>query len=200
MESFSFRDFLFHTIYMRITIKTGILAALTWIIFKMTFFYLDIFQTTNMPAVLLNLLGLLVSISVGLFLQKSRNQEETSMMEDVKNAMSAGFPYVVIVTGFIYFFYTNINTEYYAHEIAEKDIAIEKMVDDPKQLNRFKNDHPEAEVMTNKQIENQLKESNKRMASVGFTATLSLLALLILATIYSLFVTVVYRKIMFKRM
>lgn len=185
---------------MRITIKTGILAALTWIIFKMTFFYLDIFQTTNMPAVLLNLLGLLVSISVGLFLQKSRNQEETSMMEDVKNAMSAGFPYVVIVTGFIYFFYTNINTEYYAHEIAEKDIAIEKMVDDPKQLNRFKNDHPEAEVMTNKQIENQLKESNKRMASVGFTATLSLLALLILATIYSLFVTVVYRKIMFKRM
>lgn len=183
---------------MRVTIKTGVLIAFIWMILKSAFFFLGLFETTNMPAVLLNLLGLLFSISIGLYLQKTRDKEETSLMEDVKNAMSAGFPYVLLVSGFIYIFYSTINPEYYAHEVAEKDIAIEKMVDNPTMLNAFKREHPDAEVMTNEQIKEQLKTSNRKMASVGFTVTLSLLALTILATIYSLLVSIIYRKVMFK--
>ena len=185
---------------MRITIKTGIISAAIWIGIKLSFFYLGIFQETIVPSVLLNILGLLLSIAIGLFLQKRRDTEETNTMIDMKNGMSAGVPYVMIVSIFIYFYYSKINPEYYAHQIAENEIAIEKMVNDPIALQKFKDSQEDAEVMTKEQIEGKLKESNKKGASAGFTATLSTLALLILATLYSLLVTIIYRRIMFKRM
>ena len=121
-------------------------------------------------------------------------------MIDMKNGMSAGVPYVMIVSIFIYFYYSKINPEYYAHQIAENEIAIEKMVNDPIALQKFKESQEDAEVMTKEQIEGKLKDSNKKGASAGFTATLSTLALLILATLYSLLITIIYRRIMFKRM
>jgi hypothetical protein len=185
---------------MRITIKTGIISAAIWIGIKLSFFYLGVFQETIVPAVLLNILGLLLSIAIGLFLQKRRDTEETNTMIDMKNGMSAGVPYVMIVSIFIYFYYSKINPEYYAHQIAENEIAIEKMVNDPIALQKFKESQEDAEVMTKEQIEGKLKDSNKKGASAGFTATLSTLALLILATLYSLLITIIYRRIMFKRM
>ena len=185
---------------MRITIKTGIISAAIWIGIKLSFFYLGVFQETIVPAVLLNILGLLLSIAIGLFLQKRRDTEETNTMIDMKNGMSAGVPYVMIVSIFIYFYYSKINPEYYSHQIAENEIAIEKMVNDPIALQKFKESQEDAEVMTKEQIEGKLKDSNKKGASAGFTATLSTLALLILATLYSLLITIIYRRIMFKRM
>jgi hypothetical protein len=113
---------------MRITVKTGIISALCWIGIKMAIYYAGIFERTIVPAVLLNILGLLACIAIGLFLQKRRDTEETNTMIDLKNAMSAGVPYVLMVSIFIYFFYAKINPEYYQHQIAENEIAIEKMV------------------------------------------------------------------------
>lgn len=185
---------------MRITVKTGIIAAAIWILLKLSFFYLDLFPDTIVPAVLLNILGLLLAISIGLFLQKRRDVDETNAMYDIKNAMSAGLPYVLMVTVFIYFFYSKINPEYYAHQVAENEIAIEKMVNDPVELQKFKETQADAEVMTKEEIEKKLKESNRQGASAGFTATLSTLSLLILAMIYSILVTVIYRQILFKRL
>ncbi|MBP6089782.1 MAG: DUF4199 domain-containing protein [Crocinitomicaceae bacterium] len=183
---------------MRITVKTGIISALSWIGIKMGIYYTGLFERTIIPAVLLNILGLLACISIGLYLQKRRDTEETNTMIDLKNAMSAGVPYVLMVSIFIYFFYAKINPEYYQHQIAENEIAIEKMVNDPIALEKFKSQQADAEVMTKEQIEKKLKQSNKQGASAGFTATLSTLALLILATLYSLLVTIIYRRIVFR--
>lgn len=191
------RDFL-NYIIMRITVKTGIISSLCWIGIKMGIYYTGLFERTIIPAVLLNILGLLACISIGLYLQKRRDTEETNTMIDLKNAMSAGVPYVLMVSIFIYFFYAKINPEYYQHQIAENEIAIEKMVNDPIALEKFKSQQVDAEVMTKEQIEKKLKQSNKQGASAGFTATLSTLALLILATLYSLLVTIIYRRIVFR--
>lgn len=183
---------------MRIAVKTGIIAAFIWIVLKLSMFYFGIFNENPIAGVLLNILGLLLAISIGLYLQKIRETEETNTMIDLKNGMSAGFPYVLIVSVFIYFYYSKINPEYYAHQIAENEITIEKMVNDPVQLKKFKESQEDAEVMTKEQIENKLKESSRKGASASFTATLSTLALLILATIYSLLVTIIFRRVFFK--
>jgi len=183
---------------MRITVKTGIISAAIWILIKLSFFYLDISHDSIVPLVMLNILGLLLAIAIGLYLQKIRETEETNTMVDLKNGMSAGLPYVLMVSIFIYFYYTKINPDYYAHQIAENEITIEKMVNDPVALKKFKSEQGDAEVMTKEQIEIKLKHSNRQGASAGFTATLATLALLILATIYSLLITIIYRKIMFK--
>jgi hypothetical protein len=112
---------------MRITVKTGIISAAIWILIKLAFFYLDISNDSIVPLVMLNILGLLLAIAIGLYLQKIRETEETNTMVDLKNGMSAGLPYVLMVSIFIYFYYTKINPDYYAHQIAENEITIEKI-------------------------------------------------------------------------
>lgn len=184
---------------MRITVKTGIISATIWILIKLSFFYLGVFKDTMVPGVLLNILGLLLAIAIGLFFQKLRDTEETNTLLDMKNGMSAGLPYVIIVCIFIYFYYEKINPEFNERKIAQNEIEIEKMVNDPIQLKRMKEVQEEAEVMTKEQIEARLKENSRQGASAKFTAILATLALLILATIYSLLITLIYRKIMFKR-
>jgi len=183
---------------MRTTIKIGIFAAVTWIIFKMVLFALGVADQTTVIAVLTNIFMLLSSISIGLYLQKRHETEETNAMVDLKNAMSAGVPYVVITCLFLYFYYAKINPEYYARQIANKEYEIKKMIEDPKALAKFKKEFPDAEVMTKQQIERKLVENNKKGASAGFTSTLATLALLILSTFYSILVTIIFRKIVFK--
>lgn len=183
---------------MRITVKTGIISALCWITLKLSFFYLELFSDSITVGVLTNILGVLIAISVGLFLQKMRDTDETNALLDMKNAMSAGVPYVVMVSVFIYFFYAKINPEYDRHQISENEVAIEKMVNDPKQLDAFRKTHEDAEVMTKEEIEAKLKESNRQGAAPGFRATLSVLALLVLATLYSILVTIIYRQVVFR--
>jgi hypothetical protein len=56
----------------------------------------------------------------------------------------------------------------------------------------------DAEVMTKEEIEKKLKDSNIQGASPGFRSTLSVLALLVLATLYSILVTIIYRQVVFK--
>ena len=185
---------------MRVGVKTGIIAALSWIAFRLSAHYLGFFVDTPVPqtTVLLNIFGLIVAISVGLYLEKRKLTEESNALFDMKNAMSAGVPYVILVSIFIYFFYHKINPECYAHQVAENDLAIERMVNDPVQFEQFKREHEDAEVMTKEQIENKLKESNRQGASAGFTATLTVLAMIVLATLYSLLITIIMRKVVFR--
>ena len=189
----------FYTYDMRITVKTGIVSALGWMLLKLAFYVLGIFEHSIVPTVLLNILGLLLAIVIGLFIQKRRETEETNALVDMKNAMSAGLPYVILVGVFIYLFYAKINPSYIEHQIAENDSAIEKMVHNPDRLKKFRKQNADADVMSPELIEKRLKESNRKGASAGFTATLATLALLILSTIYSLLVTIIYRQLLFKR-
>jgi hypothetical protein len=183
---------------MKTTVKVGVICALSWIAIKYIFFALDLFPGQMAPTAMLNILGLLSAISIGLYIQKRRDTMETNALFDMKNAMSAGLPYVLIVSSFLYLFYTQINPEFVSHQIAEGEATIEKMIKDPKQMDKFRKENPDAEVMTDKQIEKRLKVNNKKGAAPGFTATLSILALLLLATLYSLLVTMIYRQIVFR--
>ena len=184
---------------MRVTVKTGIITAFCWMFIKLVFYYTGTFTDTIVPSVMLNILGMLVSIAVGLYLHKLGDKEESNTLLDIKNAMTAGIPYAVLVSIFIYIYYSQINPEYYLHQIAENEIAIEKMVNDPVQLAKFKSDQPDAEVMTKEEIEFKLKKSNRQGAAPGFTTTLAMLALTVLATLYSLLVTIIYRRLIFAR-
>jgi hypothetical protein len=186
---------------MRITVKIGIITAFAWIGIKMIFHYFSTIDTIEdiVPIALLNILGLLLAIAIGLFIQKMRDTEGTNALLDIKNAMTAGIPYVIIVSVFIYVYYNNINPEFYKHQIAEKNIAVQKMVNNPKQLALYKKNNPETEVMTNEQIIKR-ESDNENINPAKTQAILTLLALTVLSTIYSLLVTMIFRRILFKRL
>lgn len=183
---------------MRITIKVALLFAGIWIGIKLLFFVTNAVGSSLVAPTLLNIFCLLVAITSGLYLQKRRDKEETNTMIDLKNAMTSGVLYSVIVSGFIYLYYTRIDPEFIEHQIAEREVEIHQLIQDKNKLAKFKKDYPDAEVMTDKQIEKRLLDSNRQGASAGFTSTLATLALLILSAFYSIMITIIMRKVVFR--
>lgn len=183
---------------MKITIKTGLIFAFVWIAFKMIFFFTEALQEQIMPSVLLNILCILLAISIGLYKQKRRENEETSALHDIKNAMSAGVPYALIVSCFLYFYYSNIDPEFNRHQIVEAEIGIKKMLSDSVEFEAVKSTRPEFEVMSQDEIYEELIQGPRNFYKASTTMTISMLALLLLATINSIFVTIVFRKVVFR--
>lgn len=185
---------------MRITVKIGIIFALLWIALKMVLFLTlqGEYRFNLKPAVLTNILFLLMAISIGLFIHKRNEKEQSNALGDIKNAMSAGVPYTLIVGIFLYFYYAKIDTEFIQHQTSEHYTALEKELNDPIQFKKLKAANEDFEVMTKEQIEQSIKDNIDASLSPGSTMTLSLLGMLILSTINSIFVTVIYRKIVFR--
>lgn len=183
---------------MKITVKTGLIFALVWIAFKMIFYLTGALQAQIVPSVMLNILCILLAISVGLYKQKRQETEHTSALHDIKNGMSAGVPYTLIVSCFLYFYYSSIDPEFNKHQIAEAEIGIEKMLSDSTEFEAIKRTRPEFEVMGKEEIFKELIQGPRGFYKASTTMTVSMLALLLLATINSIFVTIVYRKIVFR--
>lgn len=183
---------------MKITIKIGILFAVIWMVIKMMFFFTGAFEYNVVPSVMVNILCLLLSISVGLYLQKRSDTEATSALKDIKNGMSAGVPYAVLVSIFIFFYYSKIDPGFNEHQIVEAEVGIKKMLENPEDFAKVKASNAEFEVMTKEDIYDKLIQGPRGFYSATSTMTVSMLAMLLLTTMNSIFITIVYRKIVFK--
>lgn len=185
---------------MRITVKIGLLFAAIWISFKLVLFAtLTGAARYDMTfAIMTNILCLLLSISVGLYLHKRKQTEYESALGDIKNAMSAGVPYILVVSIFLYFYYTKIDPEYNQHQRSEAAMQLEKLLDNPEDLVELKKANAEFEVMSKDQIRESIISNQEAMYSPQAVTTISLLGMLILGTFNSIFVTIVYRKLVFR--
>lgn len=184
---------------MKVTVLSGLGFALLWITSKMIFFWTGALGYNIVPSVLLNMLFLLLAISVGLYLHKRRATEQGNALQDIKNGLSAGLPYAVIVSIFIYFYYEKIDPEFNQHQISETYTAIQKKMEDPEQFREIKAANEDFEVMTKEEILKTTKENLERNYNASFAMTISMLAMLLLATMNSIFITIIYRKIVFRQ-
>lgn len=184
---------------MRITVKTGLIAASAWIFIKLIAFYSGSMQQNVVPMVMLNILGVLLSVAIGLFLHKRREGSESNLLSDIKNGLSAGVPYVLIVSIFLYVYYDRIDQEFNAHQIAEFQAGLEKELNDPIQFQKLKDSNPEFEVKTKEEIFDSVMQGPLSFYRPGSTMAISMLALLLLATLNSIFVSIVYRRFIFRR-
>lgn len=185
---------------MKTTMKLGILFAIIWILAKLGIYYG--FQSPEtfsvQPTGLLNILLLLSAISFGLYFIMRKETEESNFLNDVKNGMSAGLPYTMIVSVFIYLFYGQIAPEVNQHKINERTVALKKALDNPEELQRIKAENKDAEVMTRDEIEKTDIENFKMVISPGANMVMTMAGLLILSLIYSLLVTVILRRVVFR--
>jgi len=183
---------------MRVTVLTGIICAAIWIVIKMTFFFTQPVNYDLKPLVLINLFLLITAIAVGLYLQKRSDTEESNGLRDIKNGMTAGVPYAVIVSVFLYFYYTNIHPEYNAHRIAEQEYALDQRLNDPTKLEEVRKDNPDFEVMSKEEIKDSVMEGVRSTLSANATLALSLLGLIIMSALNSIFITIIYRRVVFR--
>lgn len=186
---------------MKITLKTGILFAFAWIILRYVLFLADPFENQSdvlIPSVMANILFVLLSIAIGLYLHKKKNPEKVSAMQDIKSGMSAGVPYTILVSIFLYFFYSSINPEFNKHQIAEAEFGIQELLNNPKEFEELKRNNQDYEVKTKDEIYKSMIQGPRSIYTPQATMTISLLALLLLSTIYSIFIAIVFRKLIFR--
>jgi len=183
---------------MRVTVLTGIIFSVVFVIVKMIFFYTQPVGYDITPLVLLNLFLLISSISIGLYLQKRRDTEESNGLRDIKNGMTAGVPYGVIVSLFLFVYYSNIDPEYNAHQIIEKEYEIEKQLANPKQFKKIQDSNPDFEVLSKEEIKEKVMEGLRSTYSPNSVLTLSLLGMIVMSAVNSIFITIIYRRIVFR--
>ena len=191
------RDFLFKYT-MRITLKTGILFAFGWMLVKLSLLGMGVASSTFEFSIMTNMLFLILAISIGLYLQKRKDTETGNALRDIKNGMVTGVPYTVLVSIFLFFYYEKINPEFIEHQISESEIALDKELNDPIKFQKVKDSNPDFEVMTKEQIREKIVANTKGVYSAKSTAILGLLAMTVYATINSLLITAIYRKVVFK--
>lgn len=185
---------------MKITIKFGLGFAALWIAYKMFLFYTatGVARYTLEVPILVNVMCLLLSMAFGLYIHKRRQTESTTALDDIKSSMTAGVPYTIIVSVFLYFYYTSIDPEFNRHQLTESEQQLDNMMNDPVQLKDLKSGNADFEIMTDEEIREQLVSNQRAMFSAKSALTVSLLGMLILSTINSIFITVVYRKLIFR--
>jgi hypothetical protein len=177
----------------------GLFFALAWMVAKLIVHFSGLSENSVVPTIFLNMLFLLCAISTGLYLHKKQEGfAQGNAMSDIKASMTAGIPYAMLVAIFIYFFYAKINPEYVQHQISDAEQTIRIALDDPAQLKRIRAEQEAFEVMSKEDMYKELVKGPRSFYSAGSTMTISLLGMVLLATMYSIFVTVIFRRVLFR--
>lgn len=184
---------------MRKSFQIGIFFAFIFIILKMVTYFAGILTGQIKVFALINLLFLIVAISYALYNYMNGGEKgNADFMNEIKESMRAGVLYVVIVSGFLFVYYNNIESDFFPNLEKERYEFIRQTVDDPQKLSEIKKMNPAFELMEPDEIvKNQMKQFEMFM-SPNFTALLTLLGMLIMSILYSVFVTMIYRKLLFR--
>lgn len=145
------------------------------------------------PFVLLNMALLTSGIALFLY-KKKRSQKESNILTDIKNGLSVGLPYTLLVSFFLFFYYKDIDPSFNAQKLAQ----IESQMDSTNEIAQIRKGNPALENKTDEEIRSLAKQNMSMMYNPQFTLSVSLLALLVYSTLNSLLIAVIYRKVVFK--
>ncbi len=179
---------------MKVYVKIGLVFAFLWILIKFSFFSFKVFLTTLEPFVFLNMLFVTAAISIALYLKKRKQSEYGSFMDDIKTAMIPGVIYTLVVSVFIYFYYQHIYPEFNTDKISQMEVRMQ----DKKNINDVRKSNPSLENKSDEEIKEQVLQSISNYYSAKFTMTISLLGLLVYATLNSIVLSLIFRKVIFK--
>lgn len=178
---------------MKLPVKVGIGAALLWIVLKMLGLALNISVDDIKIFVFINMFLLTAAIAFSLF-QLKRKEEESNLLNDIKNGMLAGVPYTLIVSIFLYFYYEKIYPEFNEKKIQE----IELRLSNPMTIKEIQTSNPAMENKNPQEIKRDVMANSISMYSAKFTMVISLLALVVYSTLNSMVIAIIYRKVVFR--
>ncbi|MEY4658661.1 MAG: DUF4199 domain-containing protein [Crocinitomicaceae bacterium] len=174
-------------------VKYGLFASLVWIAVKMGALALGISLYDIKYFGLLNMFLLTFIITWSIYKHKQA-QTESNLLIDIKNGMTAGVPYTVIVSVFLYFYYGQIFPEFRDKKMNE----VYERIDTPKELDAIRKNQPELENKSDLEIKQLAIKDWSNKLDPQFTMMISLLALLFYTTINSLLISLVFRRIIFR--
>ena len=184
---------------MKNKVKFSLIFASIWIFYKLILFWFGSTINTVTPSIFGNIFCLLAAISVGLFIhKKNETTEKGNAINDIKTSLSVGMPYAVIVSLFIYVYYSKIDPEYNQRQIHKAQVLIDKTLKNEVKFEELKKENESFEVMSKERIRKELIKGPKSFYTASATSLVSLLSLMMLSTFYSILLTVIYRKFIFR--
>jgi hypothetical protein len=184
---------------MRPAIKFALLFSGAWIALKLILLALDVFQDDVVKPGLINNLFLLLAVSLGLYFEKRNEGFGTGTpLTDIKRALSAGAPYVLIVSVFMYFYYDTINPSFIENRVTERMDIIYSEMESEAYLDTLRVHNPEFRVMTKEEITRDIKTDTESALSPNTLFVFSLLGLMVMALTYAIFITLIFRKILLR--
>lgn len=184
---------------LRPALKFSLLFAGLWIALKMIFMAYNLFQEDIQVTGLLNNFFLLSAIALGLFFEKRKEGfGEGTAMTDIKHAVTAGAPYVLIVSLFMFYYYDTINPEFIETRVEERVDLIYNDMQRESYVDSLKVNKPEFRTRTDEEILREAKREIESNLSPKSMLVFSLLGMLILAVTYAILLTLVFRKVLFR--
>lgn len=184
---------------MRPAVRIALLFSGAWIALKLMFWGLGIFQDDIVKPGLINNLFLLSAISFGLYYEKQKEGfGEGTPLSDIKNALASGAVYVLIVSGFMYIYYENINPTFIDNRVETRMDSIYAEMESDGYIDSLRVHNPDFKVLTKEEIYREIQTDTMSALSARTLFVFSLLGLIVLAMSYSIFCTVIFRKILLR--
>lgn len=174
--------------------------VLLWVIAKMGFFFTGNAGEGHFFTVMLNLLFiLLVEFFALRFKYKKVTLIESNFLDDIKTSVRAAGLYIVVITLFGLVYYSFIHPEYYGDITQERiDLAIQQTSDPEAFAEMKRRDETMPDATTAEQYVQNVTENSNRLYSWWFISGMTLLLLLLVSIFNSVFVTLLYRKVLLK--
>jgi len=170
-------------------------AALLWITIKYFSWLLGIFTFGSTgPYVLGNMFLLTVCIALGLYYMKNKEVNPGNFLMDIKKGVSCGMIYTLLVSGFIYLFYEKIHPEYNQYQLQQSIELLKK----PENIQKIRVKNEELKSKSNKEILGMLQKQDELIYSANFTFVISLLGLTLYSIFNSIFIALIFRRILFR--
>lgn len=174
--------------------------ALIWIVVKMGFFFTGNADEGLVIMVFLNLLLiLLVEFFALRFKYKTITLTDSNFLDDVKSCLRSASTYVIVIVLFSVVYYNFLHPEFYADRVTDAITHAEEQAADPvffEELVRRDTTMPEG--TTPAQYVENVREVAQRGASWWFISGASLMLLMIVSIFNSVFITLLFRKVLLK--
>ena len=108
----------------------GLAFGLIWIACKMIAYNFHFLLNEIQPFVLLNMALLTTAIALFMYRKKRFSTSESNILTDIKSGLSAGLPYTLLVSFFLFFYYRDIYPEFNQNKRA----AYERRMDSPEEI------------------------------------------------------------------
>ncbi|MFM7301264.1 MAG: DUF4199 family protein, partial [Crocinitomicaceae bacterium] len=159
---------------MKLPVKVGLLAALIFIAIKLICLPLEWSLYEIIPFVFINMFLVTAAISYSLF-QIKRYEADSNFLNDVKNGMSAGLPYTIVVGVFLFFYYQHIFPDYTQSKLD----YMEHQLNDPDNLKDLKNENEDLSNKSDEEIKKLMMNKTEMMYTAKYTMIITLLGLTI---------------------
>ncbi len=184
---------------MKPSVKIAIVCSVISIGFTLAFFYAGKFQQGYEVGPFIKLFLLLAAISGGVFIvKKNENFRERSFLEDFKYAMQGGIIFTILVSLFVYYYHTNMDTSIIDSKVTALMKNSDKNVPDEATYKILQRDDVTWQDKTFMDYKENQEDQFRSMVSAEAFALVHVLVGMLLTLFFSVFVTLILRKVVLR--